>query len=183
MKRTLALLGATAAGFTSIVALHGPNGTSGSLLGAPATSSSPAASSGGSTSPATSSPAPSSGGSTSPAASSGGSTSPATSSPAPSSGGSTPAGVSAVGRAENYGYGTMSVKVTVAQNHIVNVAVSSLTTLDSYSQQLEKYVVPILKAEVLKAQGIRINALTGATYTSEAYAYSIQSALDKLHFK
>ena len=158
MKRTLALLGATAAGFTSIVALHGPNGTSGSLLGAPATSSSPAASSGGSTSPATSSPAP-------------------------SSGGSTPAGVSAVGRAENYGYGTMSVKVTVAQNHIVNVAVSSLTTLDSYSQQLEKYVVPILKAEVLKAQGIRINALTGATYTSEAYAYSIQSALDKLHFK
>ena len=92
-------------------------------------------------------------------------------------------GVSAVGQAENYGYGTMSVKVTVAQNHIVNVAVNSLTTLDSYSQQLEKYVVPILKAEVLKAQGIRINALTGATYTSEAYAYSIQSALDKLHFK
>ncbi|MGC8511166.1 MAG: FMN-binding protein [Acidimicrobiales bacterium] len=88
-----------------------------------------------------------------------------------------------MGQAENYGYGTMSVKVTVAQNHIVNVAVASLTTLDSYSQQLEQYVVPILKAEVLKAQGIRINALTGATYTSEAYAYSIQSALDKLHFK
>ena len=143
MKKTLALLGATAAGFTSIVTLHGPNGSSGSLLGAPS----------------------------------------ATSSPATAGGGSTSGGVTAVGRAENYGYGTMSVKVTVAHNHIVNVAVNSLTTLDSYSQQLEKYVVPILKAEVLKAQGIRINALTGATYTSEAYAYSIQSALDKLHFK
>ncbi len=154
MKKTLALLGATAAGFTSIVTLHGPNGSSGSLLGAPSATSSPATAGGGSTS-----------------------------SPATAGGGSTSGGVTAVGRAENYGYGTMSVKVTVAHNHIVNVAVNSLTTLDSYSQQLEKYVVPILKAEVLKAQGIRINALTGATYTSEAYAYSIQSALDKLHFK
>ena len=165
MKKTLALLGATAAGFTSIVTLHGPNGSSGSLLGAPSATSSPATAGGGSTS--------------SPATAGGGSTS----SPATAGGGSTSGGVTAVGRAENYGYGTMSVKVTVAHNHIVNVAVNSLTTLDSYSQQLEKYVVPILKAEVLKAQGIRINALTGATYTSEAYAYSIQSALDKLHFK
>ena len=176
MKKTLALLGATAAGFTSIVTLHGPNGSSGSLLGAPSATSSPATAGGGSTS----SPATAGGGSTSSPATAGGGS---TSSPATAGGGSTSGGVTAVGRAENYGYGTMSVKVTVAHNHIVNVAVNSLTTLDSYSQQLEKYVVPILKAEVLKAQGIRINALTGATYTSEAYAYSIQSALDKLHFK
>ena len=90
---------------------------------------------------------------------------------------------SALGRLENYGYGQLSVKVTITNGKIIALKVASLTTLDSYSQQLEQQVVPILKSEVLQAQGTRINALSGATYTSEAYAYSIQSALDKLHFK
>jgi len=89
----------------------------------------------------------------------------------------------AVGQVENYGYGQMAVTVTVANNRIVGLKVSTLSTLESYSQQLEQQVVPILKSEVLQAQGTRISALSGATYTSEAYAYSIQSALDKLHFK
>ena len=90
---------------------------------------------------------------------------------------------SALGSLENYGYGQMSVKVTIASGKIIDLKVTSLTTLESYSQQLEQQVVPILKSEVLQAQGTRISALSGATYTSEAYAYSIQSALDKLHFK
>jgi uncharacterized protein with FMN-binding domain len=36
---------------------------------------------------------------------------------------------------------------------------------------------------VLAARSARINAVSGATYTSQAYADSIQSALDKLHLK
>lgn len=90
---------------------------------------------------------------------------------------------SAIGQLENYGYGEMSVKVTIVNNRIVDLKIASLKTLESYSQQLEQQVVPILKTEVLQAQGTKISALSGATYTSEAYAYSIQSALDKLHFK
>jgi uncharacterized protein with FMN-binding domain len=77
----------------------------------------------------------------------------------------------------------MSVQVTVVNSKIVGLKVAALQTLESYSQQLEQQVVPILKAEVLRAQGTAINAISGATYTSEAYAYSIQSALDKLHLK
>ncbi len=161
MKRLLTLLGATAAGFTSVVALHGASGSTGSrLISSPSTTPS---------SPPTT------------VASSPANRSTTTTPPVP--GGSTNASASAVGQTENYGYGTMSVRVTIANHRIVDLAVASLHTLDSYSQQLEGYAVPVLKAEVLKAQGIRINALTGATYTSEAYAYSIQSALDKLHFK
>ena len=41
----------------------------------------------------------------------------------------------------------------------------------------------MLKSEVLAAHSARINAVSGATYTSQAYAASIQSALDKLHLK
>jgi uncharacterized protein with FMN-binding domain len=89
----------------------------------------------------------------------------------------------AVGSIENYGYGQLAVKVTIVNNRIVDLKIESLQTLESYSQQLEAQVVPILKNEVLQAQGTRISSLSGATYTSEAYAYSIQSALDKLHFK
>ena len=90
---------------------------------------------------------------------------------------------SSVGQLENYSYGEMAVKVTIVNNHIVGLSVSTLQTLESYSQQLEQYAVPILKAEVLAVQSTSVNAISGATYTSEAYAYSIQSALDALHFK
>jgi uncharacterized protein with FMN-binding domain len=88
-----------------------------------------------------------------------------------------------VGTLENYGYGEMSIKVTVAGTHIVGLTVSTLTTAESYSQSLAQQVLPILKSEVFQAQGTRISSLSGATYTAEAYAYSVQSALDKLHFK
>ena len=162
MKRLITVLGATAAGFTSVVALHGASGSPGSRLIANPSSV------------ATTPP-------TTVATSKLSSKSTTTTTTTPTGNGGVSA--SAIGATENYGYGTMSVKVTVAQNRIVGLSVNSLHTLDSYSQQLEGYAVPVLKAEVLKAQGIRINALTGATYTSEAYAYSIQSALDKLHFK
>ena len=108
-------------------------------------------------------------------------TTPAALSPPPS--GSAPSMATAVGQKENYGYGQMSVQVTIANHRIIDVSVHSIHALESYSMQLEQQVVPILRTEVLQAQGTKISALSGATYTSEAYAYSLQSALDKLHFK
>jgi len=36
---------------------------------------------------------------------------------------------------------------------------------------------------VLTAQSARIDAISGATFTSEAYAASLQAALDALHMK
>lgn len=110
-------------------------------------------------------------------------TAPAGSGPTTTTAPKAPVNGTAVGLSENYGYGTMSVQVTVVNSKIVGLKVATLQTLESYSQQLEQQVVPILKAEVLQAQGTAINAISGATYTSEAYAYSIQSALDKLHLK
>jgi uncharacterized protein with FMN-binding domain len=43
-------------------------------------------------------------------------------------------------------------------------------------------VIPVLRQEVLAAQGVGVNAISGATYTTEAYLYSVESALTKLHF-
>ena len=87
----------------------------------------------------------------------------------------------AVGRSEQYGYGVLAVKVTVTGTRITSVVLSQLQTADQYSQQLAVQVIPMLRSQVLAAQTARINGVSGATYTSEAYATSIQSALDKLH--
>ena len=66
---------------------------------------------------------------------------------------------------------------------ITSVTVPSIQTAEQYSQQLASQVIPMLRGEVLAGQTARINGVTGATYTSEAYAMSLQSALDKLHLR
>jgi uncharacterized protein with FMN-binding domain len=58
-----------------------------------------------------------------------------------------------------------------------------LKTAEQFSQQLAVQAIPVLRNEVLSAQSARIQAVSGATYTSEAYAQSVQAALDKAHFK
>ncbi len=89
----------------------------------------------------------------------------------------------ATGAMEQYGYGELAVRVTVHGNRITGITVPAIRTAEQYSQQLATQVIPMLKSQVLAADSARINGVSGATYTSEAYAYSLQSALDKLHFK
>ncbi len=117
---------------------------------------------------------------TPPPTSPGGSTTPTTtagSSPPPT-------GVrSAVGTTYQYGYGQLAVRVTLDGTSITRVDTVGLQTADPYSQQLAQQVIPLLRHEVLAAQSAKVNGFSGATYTSEAYIYSLQSALDKLHKK
>jgi uncharacterized protein with FMN-binding domain len=95
-----------------------------------------------------------------------------------------PGGVhTASGALEQYGYGELSVKVTANGNKITNVTVPTLRTAEQYSQQLASQVIPMLKSQVLAAGSARINGVSGATYTSQAYAMSLQAALDKLHIR
>jgi uncharacterized protein with FMN-binding domain len=89
----------------------------------------------------------------------------------------------AVGTSEQYGYGVLAVKVTEQSGHITDVSVANLQTAEQYSQNLAQQVIPMLRREVLSAQNAQINAISGATYTSEAYAASVQSALDALAAK
>ena len=88
---------------------------------------------------------------------------------------------SATGPVTPYGYGELDVRVTVSGSRITGVTVPVLRTAEPYSQQLAAQVIPMLKSEVLAAGSARINGVSGATYTSQAYATSLQAALDKLH--
>jgi uncharacterized protein with FMN-binding domain len=80
----------------------------------------------------------------------------------------------------NFGYGTISVRVTVAGSRIVAVSVASLSTLEPTSQQISGGAIPVLRSEVLAAQGTSIDGVSGATYTSQGYVNSLQAALNEL---
>jgi len=82
-----------------------------------------------------------------------------------------------------YGYGELATRVTVSHGRITGVGVPVLKTAEQFSQQLAVQAIPVLRNEVLSAQSARIQAVSGATYTSEAYAQSVQAALDKAHFR
>lgn len=88
---------------------------------------------------------------------------------------------SATGPNEQYGYGTLAVKVTVSGKKITDVSVQNLQTAEQYSQQLAAQVIPMLRSQVMRAQSANINGVSGATYTAQAYATSLQAALDSLH--
>jgi uncharacterized protein with FMN-binding domain len=93
------------------------------------------------------------------------------------------AGRSAVGATEQFGYGLLDVKVTISGTRITDVSVPTLEVAEFTSQQISEQAIPLLRSEVLTAQSARIDAVSGATYTSEAYAASLQAALDALHMK
>jgi uncharacterized protein with FMN-binding domain len=75
-------------------------------------------------------------------------------------------------------YGSTQVQVTITNGQITSVTALQLPT-GGRSGQISRYVEPILSSEVLTAQSANIDIVSGATYTSEAYAQSLQSALDR----
>jgi uncharacterized protein with FMN-binding domain len=67
----------------------------------------------------------------------------------------------------------------VSGTKITNVSYLQLTAVDFRSQQINSYAAPILLRETLTAQNANIDTVSGATYTSEGYINSLQSALDQ----
>lgn len=75
-------------------------------------------------------------------------------------------------------YGSVTVGITVANGKITAVNATSTAT-DGHSAQINSRAIPVLKSETLTAQGADISTVGGATYTSDAYITSLQSALDQ----
>jgi uncharacterized protein with FMN-binding domain len=80
-------------------------------------------------------------------------------------------------------YGTVQVQVTVAGSKITNVSFLQLTSFDGRSADINSQAGPILLQETLTAQNANIDSVSGATYTSDGYLQSLQSALDQVGIK
>lgn len=75
-------------------------------------------------------------------------------------------------------FGRVAVQITVANGKIKDVRAVTLPSRGR-SGEISNYVEPILASEALQAQSAKIDIVSGATYTSEAYVRSLQSALDQ----
>ena len=76
-------------------------------------------------------------------------------------------------------YGPVQVEITVSKGQITSSAVTQVPWGNGRDQQINGYAVPILNDEVVQAQGSGIDMVSGATYTSEGYVQSLQSAIDQ----
>ncbi|PPH53764.1 FMN-binding protein [Rathayibacter sp. AY1E2] len=114
--------------------------------------------------------APSAGATTDPSA---GASSTATASPSASTDG-TWTGSSVATR-----FGAVQVAITVAGGQITDVTAVHLTDKDGRSVSISHRAAPILRQEVLAAQSAHVQAVSGATYTSDGYLTSLQSAIDQ----
>jgi uncharacterized protein with FMN-binding domain len=78
------------------------------------------------------------------------------------------------------GLGDIQVKVTAANGKIVSVGMAQMNLHGPQSQQISNNVIPQLQRQTVAANGGPIHGVSGATYTSKAYATSLQAALDQL---
>jgi uncharacterized protein with FMN-binding domain len=78
-------------------------------------------------------------------------------------------------------YGDIQVALTLQHGRITDVQWLKLPFDRPRSQFISQQAAPILRSEVLAAQSAQINLLSGATYTSDAWATSVQAALSQVH--
>jgi uncharacterized protein with FMN-binding domain len=151
MRRTIPVLAATAGGLALLANFH----------------TSPVASTAGALSPSTTATSAPPRGSGSPT-------------PAPATTTTTSGGTRVIdGPVASNEYGDVQVRVTLNGSQIVDVQALQLPQDRSRSARISDAAGPILRREALHAQSANIDLVSGATYTSESYAESLQGALDK----
>jgi uncharacterized protein with FMN-binding domain len=70
------------------------------------------------------------------------------------------------------------VRVTVKNGKLTDVTAVVYPTDNPRDQEINSYALPRLRTEALQAQSAEIDTVSGATYTSDGYRQSLQSALD-----
>jgi uncharacterized protein with FMN-binding domain len=78
-------------------------------------------------------------------------------------------------------FGDVQVRVVISNGHITDVQAVQLPTDRAESAYISQQVGPWLRTEALKAQSANIDIISGATYTSQSYAQSLESALQQAH--
>ena len=77
-------------------------------------------------------------------------------------------------------WGDVQVTATLEGGDVTDVRSLVLPDGDSRSARISEYVGPILREEAIAIDTADVSVISGATYTSEAYALSLQSALDQV---
>ena len=76
-------------------------------------------------------------------------------------------------------YGNVQITVNVSGGCIASVTVDEAPNHRPLSRRINKAALPIMESEVIDAQSGRIDTLSGATLTGEAYIRSLRDALSQ----
>ena len=76
-------------------------------------------------------------------------------------------------------YGPVQVRVVMQGGKITDIQALQMPVDHMRSAEISQYAEPYLRQEALQAQSAQIDIVSGATFTSENYAQSLQSALDQ----
>lgn len=74
-------------------------------------------------------------------------------------------------------WGTFQVQAVVSGGQLTDVVVVSAPG-DGHSSRINSSSIPVLTSQALAAQSASVDAISGATWTSQSYATSLQAALD-----
>jgi len=74
----------------------------------------------------------------------------------------------------------MQVQLTVTGTTITNATAVQQTDDGAESMQIDSFAIPQLNKETLAAQSAKIDAVSGASYTSMGYIQSLQCAVDQI---
>lgn len=89
------------------------------------------------------------------------------------------AGSTVTGDAADTRFGPVQVRITVENGKLTSVTAVEYPTESRRDQEINEYAIPQLNQEAAQAGTAHIDTVSGATYTSEGYVESLQSALDK----
>lgn len=78
-------------------------------------------------------------------------------------------------------WGDVQVQITVSGGRITQAQAVQYPQGNGRDQEINSYALPVLAQEVTTAQSAQIDAVSGATVTSDGYIQSLQSALDQAH--
>ncbi len=76
-------------------------------------------------------------------------------------------------------YGPVQVRVVMRGTKITDVVAVQLPSARGRDLEINSFAVPELRQEVLDDQSAQIDTVSGASFTSDGYAQSVQSALDR----
>ena len=76
-------------------------------------------------------------------------------------------------------WGIVQVQITVENGKITKSEAVEYPSQNPRDQEINSFALPQLSSEVIAAQSSSIDAVSGATVTSDGYIQSLQSAIDK----
>jgi uncharacterized protein with FMN-binding domain len=79
-------------------------------------------------------------------------------------------------------WGPVQVQVSISGGRVTDVQALTYPSGNGHDTAINGYALPQLRQEVLAAQSAQIDAVSGATVTSDGYRESLQAALDAAHF-